>query len=157
MTRGRRAVSEVVAALLILVATVSIFGVYYSHYVNGLSSSGKSVAQGISDSAKATGELMSLVSYQVQGQTVTLYLYDYGLLPITLNPPSQAYLVSGSELQQAQSFAFTDSTSGNSISTMRTQELAKLTLTFGSVPSSFYIDIIDSLGKKFEFQVAASG
>ena len=87
ISSGRRGVSEVVAALLLLSITVGVFGVFYTYYVSGLNSSGGSVAKGIQDSAKATGELMSLVSYQVQGSTVTLYLYNYGLQPITLNPP----------------------------------------------------------------------
>ena len=95
VSRNRAGVSEVVAALLLLSITVGVFGVFYTYYVSGLNSSGGSVAQGIQDSAKATGELMSLVSYQVQGSTVTLYLYNYGLQPITLNPPQQAFLISG--------------------------------------------------------------
>jgi flagellin-like protein len=151
---GRKGVSEIVAALLLLSITVAVFGIYYTYYVSGLSSSGKSVAQGIQDSARATGELMSLVSYSIQGSTVTLYLYDYGLQPITLNPPAQAFLVSGSQQQQAQSFSLTDSASGATVSTIRTQELATLTLTFGSVPNSLYIEIMDSLGKSFEFQLS---
>jgi len=153
----RRAVSEIVAALLLLSITVAVFGIYYTYYVSGLSSSGKSVAQGIQDSAKATGELMSLVSYSVQGSTVTLYLYNYGLQPITLNPPSQAFLISGSQQQQAQSFNVVDSTSGASVSTVKTQELVTLTLTFGSVPNSFYVEILDSLGKSFEYQLSQGG
>ena len=72
---NRRAVSEVVAALLLLSITVGVFGVFYTYYVSGLNSSGGSVAKGMQDSARATGELMSLVSYQVQGSTVTLFLY----------------------------------------------------------------------------------
>ena len=146
--------SEVIAALLLLSITVGVFGVFYTYYVSGLNSSGGSVAQGIQDSARATGELMSLVSYQVQGSTVTLYLYNYGQQPITLNPPQQAFLVAGSQ-QQAQSFALTDASSGSPISTIQTQKLAQLTLTFGSVPSSFYVEIIDSIGKSFEFQLSA--
>ena len=152
----RRAVSEVVAALLLLSITVGVFGVFYTYYVSGLNSSGGSVAQGIQDSAKATGELMSLVSYQVQGSTVTLYLYNYGLQPITLNPPQQAFLVASGSQQSAQSFALTDASSGNSISTIQTQKLGQLTLTFSSVPSSFYVEIIDSIGKSFEFQLSTS-
>ncbi len=152
----RKAVSEVVAALLLLSVTVAVFGLYYTYYVNGLSSSGKSVAQGIADSARATGELMSVVSYQVQGSTVTLYLYNYGLQPIPLNPPSQAFLVSGGAQQQALGFSLTDSTSGSQISTIKTQELATLTLSFNNIPNSFYIDLIDSTGKKFEFQLSSS-
>jgi flagellin-like protein len=151
---GRKGVSEIVAALLLLSITVAVFGIYYTYYVSGLSSSGKSVAQGIQDSARATGELMSLVSYSIQGSTVTLYLYDYGLQPITLNPPAQAFLVSGSQQQQAQSFSLTDSASGATVSAIKTQELATLTLTFGSVPNSLYIEIMDSLGKSFEFQLS---
>lgn len=151
----RKAVSEVVAALLLLSITVAVFGVYYTYYVNGLSSSGKSIAQGIADSARATGELMSLVSYQTQGSTVTLYLYNYGLQPITLTPPSQAYLIVGGSQQQAQSFSLTDSTGGNTMTTIGTQKLATLALTFGSLPSSFYVDIIDSAGKTFEFQLSS--
>ena len=147
-------VSEIVAALLLLSITVAAFGVYYTYYVSGLSSSGKSVAQGIQDSARATGELMSLVSYSVQGDTVTLYLYNYGLEPITLSPPQVAFLVAGSQ-QQAQAFALTDATSGSSIGTIKTQELGKLTLTFGAVPSTFYVDIIDSIQKRFEFQLTS--
>ena len=154
---GRRGVSEIVAALLLLSITVAAFGIYYAYYVSGLNSSGKSVAQGIQDSAKATGELMSLVSYQVQGGTVTLYLYNYGLQPITLSPPAQVFLVSGSQQQQSQSFNLEDSTSGTSINTIKTQELATLTLTFGSIPNSFYVEILDSIGKKFEFQLSQSG
>lgn len=152
----RRAVSEIVAALLLIVVTISAFGVYYTYYVNGLSSSGRSVAQGIADSAKATGELMSLVDYQIQGGTVTLYLYNYGLQPITLNPPSQAFLISGSAQQQAGSFTLADGTSGSSISTIKTQELAELTLTFPNAPASFYIEIVDSLGKSYEFQLSTT-
>ncbi len=151
----RKAVSEVVAALLLLSITVAVFGVYYTYYVSGLSSSGKSVAQRIADSGRATGELMSLVSYQVQGSTVTLYLYNYGLQPITLSPPAQAYLISGGSQQQAQSFSLTDSTGGNPITTIQTQKLATLTLTFSGIPSSFYIDIIDNIGKTFEFQLSS--
>jgi archaellum component FlaG (FlaF/FlaG flagellin family) len=153
--RDRRGVSEVVAALLLLSITVGVFGIFYTYYVSGLSSSGGSVAKGIQDSAKATGELMSLVSYQVQGSTVTLYLYNYGLQPITLSPPQQAFLVASGSQQPAQNFAFTDATSGNAITVVQTQKLAKLTLTFGSVPSSFYVDIIDSIGKSFEYQLSA--
>ena len=152
---SRKGVSEVIAALLLLSITVGVFGVFYTYYVSGLNSSGGSVAQGIQDSAKATGELMSLVSYQVQGSTVTLYLYNYGLQPITLNPPQQAYLISGGTEQQAESFTLTDASSGSSISTIQTQKLAELTLTFGSVPSSFYVEIIDSIGKNFEFQLSS--
>ncbi len=148
--------SEIVAALLLLSITVAAFGIYYTYYVSGLSSSGKSVAQGIQDSAKATGELMSLVSYSVQGTTVTLYLYNYGLQPITLSPPAQAFLISGSQQQQSQSFTLTDGTSVASIATIKTQELAKLTLTFGNLPASFYVDVIDSLQKRFEFQLTSS-
>ncbi len=155
--RGRNAVSEIVAALLLLSITVAAFGIYYTYYVSGLSSSGRSVAQGIHDSAKATGELMSLVSYSVQGTTVTLYLYNYGLQPITLTPPGQVFLVSGSQQQQAQSFSLTDGTSGATIATIKTQELAKLTLIFSTIPASFYLDIIDSIQKRFEFQLASSG
>ncbi|MDG6920933.1 MAG: hypothetical protein JRN59_05330 [Nitrososphaerota archaeon] len=151
---GRRGVSEVVAALLLLSITVGVFGVFYTYYVSGLNSSGGSVAKGIQDSAKATGELMSLVSYQVQGSTVTLYLYNYGLQPITLNPPQQAFLVASGSQQTAQSFALTDASSGGAISTIQTQKLAKLTLTFGSIPSSFYVEIMDSIGKNFEFQLS---
>jgi flagellin-like protein len=151
---GRRGVSEIVAALLLLSITVAAFGVYYTYYVSGLSSSGRSVAQGIQDSAQATGELMSLVSYSVQGDTVTLYLYNYGLQPITLSPPQQAFLVAGSQ-QQAQSFSLADATSGSPIGTINTQELGKLTLTFGSVPSSFYVDLIDNIQKRFEFQLSS--
>jgi flagellin-like protein len=154
--KGRRAVSEVVAALLLLSITVAAFGVFYTYYAGGLSSSGKSVAQGIADSAKATGELMSLVDYQVQGGTVTLYLYNYGLQPITLNPPSQAFLISGGAQQQAGSFTLVDGSSGSSISTIKTQELAELTLTFANVPASFYIDIVDGLGKSYEFQLSTT-
>ncbi len=153
--KTKRGVSEVIAALLLLSITVAAFGVYYTYYVNGLSSSGKSVAQGIADSARATGELMSVVSYQVQGSTVTLYLYNYGLQPITLNPPAQAFLVSGGAQQQALSFSLTDSTSGTPITSIQTQKLATLTLSFSSVPGSFYIDIIDSTGKTFEFQLSS--
>ena len=152
----RRAVSEVVAALLLLSITVAVFGVFYTYYVGGLSSSGKSVAQGIADSARATGELMSLVDYQIQGRIVTLYLYNYGLQPITLNPPSEAFLISGSAQQQAGSFALVDGTSGSSISTIKTQELAELTLTFPNIPASFYIEIVDSLGKSYEFQLSTT-
>jgi flagellin-like protein len=153
----RRAVSEIVAALLLLSITVAVFGIYYTYYVSGLSSSGKSVAQGIRDSAKATGELMSLVSYSVHGSTVTLYLYNYGLQPITLSPPAQVFLVSGSQQQQSQSFSLADSTSGSSTNTVKTQELVTLTLTFASIPNSFYIEILDSLGKSFEYQLSQGG
>jgi archaellum component FlaG (FlaF/FlaG flagellin family) len=153
--KDRRAVSEVIAALLLLSITVGVFGVFYTYYVNGLNSSGQSVAQGIQDSAKATGELTSLVSYQVQGNTVTLYLYNYGLQPITLNPPQQAFLVASGSQQAAQSFSLTDATSGASISTIQTQKLAQLTLTFSNIPNSFYVEIIDSIGKNFEFQLSA--
>ena len=155
MKTRRRGVSEVIAALLLLSITVGVFGVFYTYYVSGLNSSGNSVAQGIQDSAKGTGELMSLVSYQVQGCTLTLYLYNYGLQPITLNPPQQAFLISGGTEQQAESFTLTDASSGSSISTIQTQKLAELTLTFGSVPSSFYVEIIDSIGKNFEFQLSS--
>ena len=151
---GRRGVSEVVAALLLRSITVGVFGVFYTYYVSGLNSSGGSVAKGIQDSTKATGELMSLVSYQVQGNTVTLYLYNYGLQPITLNPPQQAFLVSSGSQQSAQSFALTDASAGGAISTIQTQKLAKLTLTFSSIPSSFYVEIMDSIGKNFEFQLS---
>ena len=153
--RSRNGVSEVVAALLLLSITVGVFGVFYTYYVSGLISSGGSVAKGIQDSAKATGELMSLVSYQVQGSTVTLYLYNYGLQPITLNPPQQAFLVASGSQQAAQSFTLTDASSGTSISTIQTQKLAELALTFSSVPNSFYVEIIDSIGKNFEFQLSA--
>ena len=152
---NRSGVSEVIAALLLLSITVGVFGVFYTYYVSGLNSSGGSVAQGIQDSAKATGELMSLVSYQVQGSTVTLYLYNYGLQPITLSPPQQAFLVASGSQQSAQSFVLTDASSGSAISTIQTQKLAELTLTFGSVPSSFYVEIIDSIGKNFEFQLSS--
>ena len=118
--RERKGVSEIVAALLLLSITVAAFGVYYTYYVSGLSSSGKSVAQGIQESAQATGELMSLVSYSVQGDTVTLYLFNYGLQPITLSPPQVAFLVAGSQ-QQAQAFALTDATSGSSLGRIKTQ------------------------------------
>ena len=150
--------SEIIAALLLLSVTVGVFGVFYTYYVSGLSSANTSVAQGIQNSAKATGELMSLVNYQVQGDTVTLYLYNYGLQPITLNPPQQAYLVVSGSQQAAQSYSLTDATSGSPISTIQTQELAQLSLTFNSVPGSgsFYIEIIDSIGKNFEFQLSAS-
>jgi len=151
---GRRGVSEVVAALLLLSITVGVFGVFYTYYVSGLNSSGGSVAKGIQDSAKATGELMSLVSYQVQGSTVTLYLYNYGLQPITLSPPQQTFLVVSGSQQAAQTFALTDASTGTAISVIQTQKLAKLTLTFGSVPASFYVEIIDSIGKNFEFQLS---
>ena len=151
---GRAGVSEVIAALLLLSITVGVFGVFYTYYVSGLNSSGGSVAQGIQDSAKATGELMSLVSYQVQGSTVTLYLYNYGLQPITLNPPQQAFLVASGSQQSAQSFTLTDASSGTSISTIQTQKLAELALTFGNVPNSFYVEIMDSVGKSFEFQLS---
>ncbi|MDG7024996.1 MAG: hypothetical protein JRN45_10820 [Nitrososphaerota archaeon] len=152
---GRCGVSEVVAALLLLSITVGVFGVFYTYYVSGLNSSGGSVAKGIQDSAKATGELMSLVSYQVQGSTVTLYLYNYGLQPITLNPPQQAFLVASGSQQAAQSFALTDPSTGGAISTIQTQKLAKLTVAFGSIPSSFYVEIMDSIGKNFEFQLSS--
>ena len=151
---GRRGVSEVVAALLLLSITVGVFGVFYTYYVSGLNSSGGSVAKAIQDSAKATDELMSLVSYQVQGSTVTLYLYNYGLQPITLSPPQQAFLVASGSQQAAQSFALTDASTEGAISTIQTQKLAKLTLTFGSIPSSFYVEIMDSIGKNFEFQLS---
>ena len=151
---SKSGVSEVVAALLLLSVTVGVFGVFYTFYVSGLNSSGGSVAKGIQDSAKATGELMSLVSYQVQGSTVTLYLYNYGLQPITLSPPQQAFLVSGGSQQAAQSFTLTDASSGSVVSTIQTQKLAELTLSFGSVPSSFYVEIIDNVGKSFEFQLS---
>jgi archaellum component FlaG (FlaF/FlaG flagellin family) len=152
---GRRGVSEVVAALLLLSITVGVFGVFYTYYVSGLNSSGGSVAKGIQDSAKATGELMSLVSYQVQGNTVTLYLYNYGLQPITLDPPQQVFLVASGSQQGAQTFALTDASTGVGISTIQTQKLAKLALTFGSVPASFYVEIMDSIGKSFEFQLSS--
>ncbi len=155
VSRSRAGVSEVVAALLLLSITVGVFGVFYTYYVSGLNSSGGSVAKGIQDSAKATGELMSLVSYQVQGSTVTLYLYNYGLQPITLNPPQQAFLVASGSQQAAQSFALSDASSGSAISTMQTQKLSKLTLTFSSIPSSFYVEIMDSIGKDFEFQLSS--
>ncbi|MDG6952562.1 MAG: hypothetical protein JRM96_03845 [Nitrososphaerota archaeon] len=145
----------VVAALLLLSITVGVFGVFYTYYESGLNSSGGSVAKGIQDSAKATGELMSLVSYQVQGSTVTLYLYNYGLQPITLSPPQQAFLVASWSQQPAQSFTLTDASSGSSISTIQTQKLAELTLTFSSVPNSFSLEIIDSIGKNFEFQLSS--
>ena len=151
---SKSGVSEVVAALLLLSVTVGVFGVFYTYYVSGLNSSGGSVAKGNQDSAKATGELMSLVSYQVQGSTVTLYLYNYGLQPITLSPPQQAFLVSGGSQQAAQSFTLTDASSGSVVSTIQTQKLAELTLSFGSVPSSFYVEIIDNVGKSFEFQLS---
>ena len=151
----KRGVSEVVAALLLLSITVGVFGVFYTYYVSGLNSSGGSVAKGIQDSAKATGELMSLVSYQVQGSTVTLYLYNYGLQPITLSPPQQVFLVASGSQQAAQSFALTDASAGGAISTIQIQKLAKLTLTFGSIPSSFYVEIMDSIGKGFEFQLSS--
>ena len=156
VSRSRAGVSEVVAALLLLSITVGVFGVFYTYYVSGLNSSGGSVAKGIQDSAKATGELMSLVSYQIQGSTVTLYLYNYGLQPITLNPPQQVFLVASGSQQAAQSFTLTDASSGTSISTIKTQKLAELTLTFSSVPNSFYVEIIDSIGKNFEFQLSTS-
>ena len=155
VSRSRAGVSEVVAALLLLSITVGVFGVFYTYYVSGLNSSGGIVAKGIQDSAKATGELMSLVSYQDQGSTVTLYLYNYGLQPITLNPPEEAFLVASGSQQAAQSFTLTDASSGTSISTIQTQKLAQLTLTFTSAPSSFYIEIIDSIGKNFEFQLSS--
>lgn len=153
---SRNGVSEVVAALLLLSITIGVFGVFYTYYVSGLNSSGGSVAKGIQDSAKATGELMSLVSFQIQGNTVTLYLYNYGLQPITLNPPQQAFLVASGSQQATQSFALTDASSGNTISTIQTQKLAELTLTFGNIPNSFYVEILDSIGKSFEFQLSSS-
>ena len=156
VSRSKAGVSEVVAALLLLSITVGVFGVFYTYYVSGLNSSGGSVAKGIQDSAKATGELMSLVSYQAQGTTVARYLYIYGLQPIPLNPPQEAFLVASGSQQAAQSFALTDASSGTSISTIQTQKLAELTLTFSSVPKSFYVEIIDSIGKNFEFQLSTS-
>ena len=154
VSQSKAGVSEVVAALLLLSITVGIFGGFYTYYVSGLNSSRGSVAKGIQDSAKATGELMSLVSYQVQGSTVTLYLYNYGLQPITLNPPQQAFLVASGSQQAAQSFTLMDASSGTSINTIQTQKLAELALTFSSVPNSFYVEIIDSIGKNFEFQLS---
>ena len=147
-------VSEIVAALLLLSITVAAFGVYYTYYVSGLSSSGKSVDKGKNEYDHANRKLKKNVSYSVQGDTVTLYLYNYGLQPITLSPPQVAFLVAGSQ-QQAQAFALTDATSGSSIGTIKTQELGKLTLTFGAVPSTFYVDIIDSIQKRFEFQLTS--
>ena len=152
---GRRGVSEVVAALLLLSITVGVFGVFYTYYVSGLNSSGGSVAKGIQDSAKATGELMSLVSYQVQGNTVTLYLYNYGLQPITLSPPQQAFLVVSGSQDAAQTFTLTDASTWGAISTIQTQKLAKLVLTFGTVRASFYVEFMDSIGKNFEFQLSS--
>jgi archaellum component FlaG (FlaF/FlaG flagellin family) len=152
---SRNGVSEVIAALLLLSITVGVFGIFYTYYVSGLNSTGGSVAKGIQDSAKATGELMSLVSYQVQGNTVTLYLYNYGLQPITLSPPQQAFLVVSGSQQGAQSFALTDASTGGTITTIQTQKLARLVLTFGSAPASFYVEIMDSIGKNFEFQLSS--
>ena len=62
-------------------------------------------------------------------------------------------MASGSQ-QSAQSFTLTDASSGTSISTIQTQKLAELALTFGNVPYSFYVEIMDSVGKSFEFQLS---
>ena len=62
-------------------------------------------------------------------------------------------MASGSK-QATQSFTLADASSGTSISAIQTQNLAELTLTFSSVPNSFYVEIIDSIGKNFEFQLS---
>lgn len=147
--------SEVVAALLLLAVTVGVFGIFYTYYVSGLKSSSGSVAKGMQDAAKASGELMSLVYYEFQGQnTINLYLYNYGNQPITLIPPSQAFLISGSQQQQATSFGLYNATSGIPITTIFPQKLVKLTLRFNNIPNTFYIDIVDNIGKTFEFQLS---
>ena len=143
-----------VAAALLIVVVIAGFGVFYSYYASQLSSSGQGVANGIADAAKKTGELMSLVDYQVQGSSVTLYLYDYGTEPIT---PQQVLLVSGNQQQNPTSqFQLVDAGSGSPITTIKPQELAQLSARYSSTPSSFYIEIIDSFEKTFEYQLSSS-
>ena len=91
----------------------------------------------------------------MHGSTVTLYLYYYAHQPKTHSPPQHAFLVASGSQQAAQGFSLTDASSGGTIGTIQTQKLAELTLTFSSVPNSFYMEIIDSIGKTFEFQLSS--
>lgn len=97
---NRNRVSKVIVALLLLTIAVGIFGVFNTYCVSGPDLSGESVTHGVQDSAEGTGKLMSLVGSQVQGNAVTLYLYNYGLQLITLNQPQQAFLVASGSQQE---------------------------------------------------------
>jgi flagellin-like protein len=155
----RHGISEVVAALLLLVITVAMFGLFYTYYVGSIGASGQGVSHQIATNTNLSNELLSMTYYTVSpsANTVTLYLFSYGPGTIDLLPTSLCHC----ELLSTTAYAATGSTltvNGVSATSLAPGQLGVLTLTFpsGDVPSSgvFNIVILDAIGNDFMFSLA---
>lgn len=159
MLSKKRGISEIVAALLLLVITVAMFGLFYTYYVGSIGASSLGISQQITHNTEVSQELLSMAYYTVSSgsNTVTLYLYSYGPATINLLPTSPCQC----ELVSTAAYAATASSmtvGGSSATTLSTGQLGVLTLTFpsGDVPSSgpFNIVIIDGINNEFTFGLA---
>jgi flagellin-like protein len=56
----RNGISEIVAALLLLVITVAMFGLFYTYYVGSISASGLGVSQQITHNTELSQELLTM-------------------------------------------------------------------------------------------------
>ena len=142
----RRAVSEVVSALIIAAVIIAGTAVYLAVAGQNISISAKSVAGALRDALHRQGEVLSLTYSYLDGSQLKLYVYNYGKVFVK---PERVY-VNGAQ----RSFTLTDAISGSSISEIAPRQLALLTVQkHGNSP--YEIIIVTEKHAVFTWKVVA--
>ncbi len=82
--KGRRGVSELLGALLLLMITLVTFGVVTVAFYQQSGVATSNLLQEYRTGQIANGELLTLVYHSVSSNQVTLWLFNYGSAPVSL-------------------------------------------------------------------------
>ena len=77
---NRRAVSEVVGVLLVAAIIVAASVAYLTYGVHSMSSQSSALTDAMRQAQKRSQILLSLTYYEKKGNTIHLYIYNYGIL-----------------------------------------------------------------------------
>ena len=154
---GRRpGVSEILATILMIGVTLVGFGLYFGVVQRNLSLGISTPLQQYQNQAKVAGEQLSLSYASIGSTSVTLYIFNYGTLDVTLRGTNTLILVpppptsSPVTINLAQ-ITITDPLTGNPQTGLRAGVLSKISVT-ATVTSPLTIALVTSNGALFEWR-----
>lgn len=149
----RRAVSEIMATLLMVIITIAGFGVYYGVLRSNLGLSSSTLTEQFQKGARVAGQQIDLSYWTVNGTTLSLFVYNYGFSNLTLKR-----IVVGGANTEVTTASVTVLPSGSTTllpsGRIPVKQLVKISFTSPSLPPAlFLVTLVTTDGKIFQWRI----
>ncbi len=143
VARGRRAISEIVSALLLTAVTLSLGGFMTVSLGSQLSGSNQGILVALQQQRESAGKLLSLTYSGLSSGKLVVQLYNYGF---TSYAPAYAFV-------NITSYSFSlQSANGQSISTIAPNSVASIMISGAFTRATGQtVYLVDSYGVVFQF------